>query len=80
MSDMANDLTLVDRRKGLGISQDQLAALLGVTQGTVSRNETAENPDRRYVLSLDALAARKAAGEDLVAASEQERERTKAAA
>lgn len=87
MSDMAHDSPLVDRRKALGLSQDQLAALLGVTQGTVSRNETAERPDRRYVLSLDALSVRKTIGEDLVAAAEdaaeelkQERVRTKAAA
>lgn len=62
---MSDTLDLAARRKALGISQEQLAWLLGVTQGTVSRNETAADPDRRYQLSLDALAARKEQGEDL---------------
>lgn len=84
---MTNELSLRSRREALGLSQEQLAALLGVTQGTVSRNETAGKPDRRYVLSLDALGVRKTIGEDLIAAADlaaeemkQERERTKAAA
>lgn len=60
-------VTLAGRRKALELSQEQLAHLLGITQGTVSRNETATEPDRRYALSLDALATRKAGGEDLAA-------------
>lgn len=70
MRRMANEPHLRSRREALGLSQEQLAALLGVTQGTVSRNETAVRPDRRYSLSLDALAVRKAAGEDLVSLAE----------
>lgn len=59
---------LAKRRKDeLELSQEQLATLLGVTQGTVSRNETADEPDKRFILSLDALAARKAQGENLAA-------------
>lgn len=64
---MEDATSLTARRKALGLSQEQLAALLGITQGTVSRNETAAEPDRRFVLSLDALAARKGQGEDLAA-------------
>mgnify|MGYP001600102819 CR=1 FL=1 len=64
---ISNPITLADKRKALGLTQEELAGLLGVTQGTVSRNETAPDPDRRYVFSLDALAARKAAGLSLVA-------------
>jgi transcriptional regulator with XRE-family HTH domain len=64
---MDKALSLAERRRALGLSQEQLAALLGVTQGTVSRNENAADPDRRYALSLDALAMRKGQGEDLAA-------------
>jgi predicted transcriptional regulator len=67
MAGMDAEPTLAERRKALGLSQEQLAALLGVTQGTVSRNETAADPDRRYVLSLDALTVQHKAGEDLAA-------------
>lgn len=63
--------TLAERRKAMGLSQEQLASLLGITQGTISRNETADDPDRRYILSLDALAVRHAAGENLAATAEQ---------
>lgn len=66
---MDKDPSLAARRKALGLSQEQLAALLGVTQGTVSRNETAAAPDKRYSLALDGLAARKEGGEDLIAAA-----------
>ena len=62
---------LASRRKALGLSQEQLAAILGINQATVSRNETAADPDKRYILSLDALAVRNAAGEDLAATSAQ---------
>lgn len=60
-------IDLLARRKALKLSQEQLAHLLGVTQGTVSRNETAADPDRRYVLSLDALAVRAGQGANLAA-------------
>lgn len=56
-----------DRRVDLNLSQQELATLLGVTQATVSRNETAAEPDRRYMLALEGLSARKDAGEDLAA-------------
>lgn len=67
---MNQPASLADRRKAIGLSQEQLAFLLGVNQATVSRNENATAPDRRYILSLDALSARHAAGENL---SEQAR-------
>lgn len=70
---MDSSPTLADRRKAMALSQEQLASLLGVTQGTVSRNETAADPDRRYVLSLDALAVRHGAGENLATTAEQAR-------
>lgn len=78
---MSDTNPIADRRKALGISQEQLATLLGITQGTVSRNETAADPDRRYLLSLDALAARKEQGEDLAETARQmtEAEAVKAA-
>lgn len=64
---MAIETELAVKRKALALSQAGLARLLGVTQGTVSRNETADVPDARYKLALDALAAKKAAGESLAA-------------
>lgn len=51
-----------DKRRSLGLTQAALAGLLGVKQSTVSRNETAAEPDRRYVLALEALAVRKGLG------------------
>lgn len=63
--------TLAERRKAMGLSQEQLASLLGITQGTISRNETTNDPDKRYILSLDALAARHVAGENLAATAER---------
>lgn len=71
MHRMDDATSLTARRKALGLSQEQLAALLGITQGTVSRNETAAAPDRRFVLSLDALAMRKEQGEDLAETAAQ---------
>lgn len=62
---MNQPASLADRRKAIGLSQEQLALLLGVNQATVSRNENADSPDRRYVLSLDALTMRHDAGEKL---------------
>ena len=65
--------TLAERRKAMGLSQEQLASLLGITQGTISRNETTDDPDKRYILSLDALAFRHAAGENLATTAERVR-------
>lgn len=62
---MADVETLKGRRLALELSQQELAALLGITQATVSRNETAADPDRRFLLALEGLAARKAGGENL---------------
>lgn len=61
--------SLAERRKALGLSQEQLALLLGVTQGSISRHENGSNArtDPMYALSLDALAMRKDQGEDLAA-------------
>lgn len=64
---MDDATSLTKRRKALDLKQSELAVLLGITQGTVSRNEAAHEPDRRFELSLDALAARKEQGEDLAA-------------
>ena len=64
---MAEETELCRRRKAMGLSQGQLAALLGVTQATVSRNENATLIDRRFALALDALSARAGSGEDLAA-------------
>lgn len=55
---MAEDNHLKTRRKGLGLTQAQFAAILKVDQATISRVENASEPDPRYVLALDALAAR----------------------
>lgn len=49
---------LAKRRKALGLSQAALAQLLGMTQASVSRNETAEKPDQRFVLALEAIELR----------------------
>lgn len=68
---MNQPASLADRRKALELSQEQLALLLGVNQATVSRNENAEQPDRRYALSIEALAMRKERGEDLAATAQQ---------
>lgn len=57
---MAQEPNLVARRKALRLSQSQLAELLGVTQATVSRNETATAPDLRYCLALEAIEMREA--------------------
>ncbi len=59
---MLDQTSLADKRRALGLTQADLAALLGVRQSTVSRNENAETPDKRYVLSLEALAVRKGLG------------------
>lgn len=58
---MSTESTLAARRKALGLSQAQLAEEFGITQGSVSRNETAAEPERRFVLALEALEARAAA-------------------
>ena len=48
-------------RKALGATQAELAALLGISQSTVSRLESgALDVDPRTVLALEALAARAA--------------------
>jgi transcriptional regulator with XRE-family HTH domain len=57
---MEQHAPLAIRRKALGLSQAQLAAMLGLTQATISRNEKAEIPDRRFVLALEAIEARQA--------------------
>jgi transcriptional regulator with XRE-family HTH domain len=57
---MTNTKTLAERRKAMGLSQAELANILSVTQATVSRNETASDPDARYVLALEAIEARQA--------------------
>lgn len=80
MTNMTEPDDLAKRRKALGLNQEQLSHLLGITQGTVSRNETAADPDRRYVLSLDALAVRKDGGEDLAETARQIAEATARAA
>lgn len=46
---------LAKRRKALGLSQAELAQMLGMTQASVSRNETAAKPDMRFVLALEAI-------------------------
>lgn len=76
---MGNATDLAERRKALGLTQEQLAALLDVSQGTVSRNEGGAAPDRRYELSLDGLAHRKERGEDLAALAEAARIEAEAA-
>ena len=57
-------MMLRDTRKALGLSQADLAAKLGVTQGTVSRMETGAQPfDERTKLAVDALRMRAEAGD-----------------
>lgn len=51
---------LAKRRKALGLSQAELAQMLGMTQASVSRNETADKPDMRFVLALEAIELRSA--------------------
>lgn len=72
---------MAQKRRALGLSQGQLATLLLVNQATISRNETAADPDRRYVLALEALAGRHEQGEDLaeIARSMAEEEAARAA-
>lgn len=55
---MEKNDNLAHRRKALGLSQSQLADMLGMTQASVSRNETAPAPDLRFVLALEAIEAR----------------------
>lgn len=56
---MDHDRTLAERRKALGFSQLALADELGVSQAVVSRTETAVEPDKRFVLALEALELRR---------------------
>lgn len=57
---MEQHTPLSQRRKALGLSQAQLADMLGLTQATISRNEKAVIPDRRFVLALEAIEGRAA--------------------
>lgn len=50
--------SLADRRRDLGLSQTDLAALLGISQAAVSRAENDDRSDKRYSLSLEALELR----------------------
>lgn len=51
--------TLKERRKALNLSQEELAAELGVSQAAVSRCENANSSDKRYALALEALELRR---------------------
>jgi len=51
-------VTLVERRKKLGLSQAALALELGISQAAVSRAENEDRSDKRYALSLEALELR----------------------
>ena len=55
---MTQELSLAQRRKAIGLSQAELAQILGMTQASVSRNETADKPDLRFVLALEAIELR----------------------
>jgi transcriptional regulator with XRE-family HTH domain len=52
--------TLSDRRRALGLSQTELASLLGISQAAVSRAENSNSADLRYALALEALERRHA--------------------
>lgn len=53
------DMDIRTIRKARSLSQSELAALLGVTQSTVSRFETGELPiDARTALALEAISAK----------------------
>jgi transcriptional regulator with XRE-family HTH domain len=54
---MADTNPIRAKRKKLGLSQADLAARLKVDQATISRAETSDDPDPRYVLALDGLIA-----------------------
>lgn len=53
------DIPLVERRKALGLSQSELATVLGVSQAAVSRSENSNSSDKRYELALEALELRR---------------------
>lgn len=61
MRHMANGNQIKARRKLLGLTQAQIAAILKVDQTTISRVENADEPDPRYALALEAIAAQRAA-------------------
>lgn len=52
---------LAERRMALGLSQGELAAMFGISQGAISRAENAERPSRRYELAIELLELRKKA-------------------
>lgn len=52
-------VTMRDRREALGLSQDQLAAELGVTRLTIIRQEKRTACARVYDLALEALETRR---------------------
>lgn len=52
-----------DIRRGLGLTQNELATKLGLHQTTISRFETGDLPvDERTLLALDALQLRSKVG------------------
>jgi transcriptional regulator with XRE-family HTH domain len=65
---MDKHTALAKRRKALGLSQVELAQMLGMTQASVSRNETADKPDMRFVLALEAIELKSAKPRRRVAA------------
>lgn len=52
---MAEDTVLARRRKALKLSQAELADMLGISQPEVSRSERDPEPDKRFVLALEAI-------------------------
>jgi DNA-binding transcriptional regulator YiaG len=63
---MTRPPTFAERRRALGLTQGQLAALLDVTARQVRAIEARTAPPRRYDLALQTIEARAAAGQLVV--------------
>jgi transcriptional regulator with XRE-family HTH domain len=60
MTDAAHEFTQI--RKAMGLKQTEMAALLGVTQATISRWErNIDGPDTRTMIAARSLLAMRAA-------------------